>query len=229
MIAIIPARGGSKGLPGKNIRQLVNKPLIQYTIEAATNAKCINRVVVTTDDTDIINVAVGAGAEVPFVRPERLASDTASAVDVYIHAIENINEPIDENIKFMVLLPTAPLRNEKHIDEAYDLFVQSGADTLISVKEAETPPNWYMTCDSKRRLKHAGFVSGMSVESNRQNYEKYFIPNGAIYILDYYLLNNKRTYYSENTVPYIMKRSESIDIDYIEDFEYAEYLLTKNR
>lgn len=228
MIAIIPARGGSKGLPGKNIRMLDGKPLIQYTIEAALNAKHIDRVIVTTDDQKITEVAKESNAEVPFIRPKHLASDTASAIDVYIHAIENIGEPCKKNKKFMVLLPTAPLRKAAHIDKAYELFVSSQADTVISVKEAETPPNWYMTCNSEGRIHNAGFASKISPVSNRQKYGKYYIPNGAIYILDYDLLKEKRTYYTDNTVPYIMSRLESIDIDSIEDFEYAEYLFSKN-
>lgn len=129
----------------------------------------------------------------------------------------------------MVLLPTAPLRTAAHIDKAYELFVSSQADTVISVKEAESPPNWYMTCSADGRIRNAGFAAAISPVSNRQKYDRYYIPNGAIYILDYDLLKEKRTYYTDNTLPYIMSRLESIDIDSIEDFEYAEYLLSKNK
>ena len=227
MIAVIPARGGSKGLPGKNIKELVGKPLIQYTIEAALHSSCIDRVIVTTDDPHIIEVAKMAGAEVPFVRPDYLASDSASAVDVYIHAMDNICASENEKNKFMVLLPTAPLRTEFHIDKAYDLFLLSKADTVISVTEADTPPNWYMICSLDGKLQNAGFAADISPISNRQNFSRYYIPNGAIYILDYQLLKQRRTYYSDNTVPFIMSRKESIDIDTIDDFEYAEYILNK--
>lgn len=227
MIAIIPARGGSKGLPGKNIRLLNGKPLIQYTIEAALNSKSIDRVIVTTDDEKIANVARLAGADVPFLRPEELASDTSSAVDVYIHAVEFVMNEQKKNIeKFMVLLPTAPLRTEQHIDEAYELFITSNADTLISIKESETPPSWFMCLNEQGQIQNAGFGIKEALVSNRQVNDQYYVPNGAIYILDYQILKERRTYYTDKTVGYIMKRSESADIDTIEDFNYAEYLMS---
>lgn len=228
MLAIIPARGGSKGLPGKNIRYLNDKPLIQYTVEAALKAKTIDEVIVTTDDVDIANVARKAGAEIPFMRPGNLASDTTNAVDVYLHAVDFMMEKRKKSIsKLMVLLPTAPLRNEHHIDEAVNMFLREGADTLISVKEADVPPSWYMNIDDRKRISNAGFGIKGALVSNRQINDTFYIPNGAIYILDYDLLKKQRTYYSDNTVGYVMQRSDSVDIDTLEDFEYAEFLLSR--
>ena len=136
MIAFIPARGGSKGVPGKNIKEICGKPLIAWTIEAALKADCIDRVIVTTDDEAIARVAKEYGAEVPFMRPAELSSDTASAIDVYLHATEFVMNETGEKIdKFMVLLPTVPLRTEKHIDEAFNQFKADGATTLISFAE----------------------------------------------------------------------------------------------
>ena len=228
MIAIIPARGGSKGLPGKNIRMLCGKPLIQYTVEAALESNAIDRVIVTTDDTAIAEAAITAGAEVPFMRPEVLASDKASAVDVYIHAAEFLKGVGCEINKFMVLLPTAPLRSSKHINEAYSLFCKKNADTLISVKEADNPPTWFLEMKDNQRIKNAGFGPREGIVSNRQNCNPFYVPNGAIYILDYKLLKEKRTYYSDNTIGYLMGKLESVDIDSIDDFEYAEFLLSRN-
>lgn len=226
MIALIPARGGSKGLPGKNMKQLCGKPLIAHTIEAALNAKCIHKVIVTTDSREIAEAAVAAGAEVPFLRPDYLAGDTASAVDVYIHAAEYICESYKEDIsKFMVLLPTAPLRNANHIDEAYKLFVEEQSETLVSVTEAEVPPSWYLYLDENGKIHNAGFGEKNSIVQNRQNNDTFYIPNGAIYILDYGLLKNQRTYYSDRTAAYIMQSKESVDIDTEEDFNYAQYLM----
>ncbi len=228
MIAFIPARGGSKGLPGKNIKPLMGKPLIARAIEGALNSKYIDRVIVTTDDEEIARVAREAGAEVPFMRPAELASDTATAVDVYIHASEFVmNETGEPLEKFMVLLPTAPLRTTAHIDAAVEAFREHGADTLISVTEAETPPSWYMNMDGRGCIANAGFGLKNAVVNNRQVNDAYYIPNGAIYILDYKLLKEKRTYYSDNTYGFVMSRTESVDIDNIEDFEYAEFLLNK--
>lgn len=229
MIAIIPARGGSKGLPGKNIKCLNGVPLIAYTVHAAKKAECIDRVVVTTDDKNIASVAMANGAEIPFIRPAELASDQTSAIDVYLHAIDYLVKHDKGSIeKFMVLLPTVPFRTEKHIDEAYSLFVRKKAETLISVVEAEIPPSWYLYCDGDGKLHNCGYGLDKGVISNRQLDQAYLIPNGAIYILDYRLLKEKRTYYCNNTVPYIMGRMESVDIDTIDDFNYASFLISDN-
>lgn len=227
MIAFIPARGGSKGVPGKNIKEICGKPLIAWTIEAAKKAEGIDRVIVTTDDEAIAAVAREYGAEVPFMRPAELSSDTASAIDVYLHATEFVMNETGEKIdKFMVLLPTVPLRTEKHIDEAIAQFKHDEATTLISFAEAEVPASWYHVTDDNGRVHNAGFGAGATM-GNRQANETYIVPNGAIYILDYELLKNKRTYYCDNTVAYIMKREDSIDIDYPIDFEFATCLMQK--
>lgn len=225
MIALIPARGGSKGLPGKNIKNLHGKPLIAYTIEAALKSKYISRVIVTTDSKDIAEVAQKYGAEVPFMRPDYLAEDTSSALDVYIHAVDYIKEDMKKDIdKFIVLLPTAPLRDSNDIDEAVELFNKIGSSTLVSMKEAETPITWYHLMDSNGKVKNAGFGNDEAIK-NRQMNDPYYIPNGAIYILDYKLLKEKRTYYDENTVAYVMSAEKSIDIDYELDFKIVDFLL----
>lgn len=225
MIAIIPARGGSKGLPGKNVKNLNGKPLIAYTIEAAKKSREISEVFVSTDDAEIANVAIEYGASVPFIRPSYLSNDTSSAIDVYIHAIEHLMTRSKQEIgKFIVLLPTNPLRNENHISEAINLFKKETADTLISVYEAETPPAWYFKLNNANRLINAGFDNSKELV-NRQENGIYYIPNGGIYILDFNLLKFKRTYYSENTVPYVMSKRFSVDIDSLDDFNYAEFLL----
>ncbi len=227
MIAFIPARGGSKGVPGKNIKEICGKPLIAWTIEAAKRAEGIDRIIVTTDDEAIAAVAREYGAEVPFMRPAELSSDTASAIDVYLHATEFVMNETGEKIdKFMVLLPTVPLRTEKHIDEAIAQFKHDEATTLISFAEAEVPASWYHVTDEQGRVHNAGFGAGATM-GNRQANETYIVPNGAIYILDYELLKNKRTYYCDNTVAYVMKREDSIDIDYPIDFEFATCLMQK--
>lgn len=226
MLAMIPARGGSKGLPGKNIRELEGKPLIAYTIEAALNAKVIDRVVVSTDNKQIAAVAQEYGAEVPYIRLAELASDDASAVDVYIDAIQRLGKKY-ESQPFMVLLPTVPLRTARHIDEAYDVFERNHAKTLVSVVEAETPASWYLKVDENGILQSCGYGLENGTMCNRQKNRKNYIPNGAIYILDYSLLKQQKTYYCQKTIPYIMTRNDSIDIDTLEDFEYVEYILQK--
>lgn len=227
MIALIPARGGSKGLPGKNIKNLCGKPLIAHTIGAALNASGIDRVVVTTDSEEIAEIAKQYGAEVPFLRPEELAGDTSSAVDVYLHAVDFLQKESGQEIqKFMVLLPTAPLRGSENIEQALKEFYEKKAETLISMKEAETPISWYYGMNEEGRVKNLGF-DGQNAVKNRQVNNVYYIPNGAIYILDTRLLREKRTYYSDNTVAYLMSQEESVDIDCALDFKIAELLLSQ--
>lgn len=171
MLAIIPARGGSKGLPGKNIRELEGKPLIAYTIEAALNAKVIDRVVVTTDDEEIAGVAKKYGAEVPFMRSADLSSDCASAIDVYIDAIQRLGRKY-ESEPFMVLLPSVPFRTSEHIEEAYDLFKEKQAKTLISVVEAEAPASWYLKVNKDGILQSCGYGLEDGTSRNRQENKK---------------------------------------------------------
>lgn len=227
MIALIPARGGSKGLPGKNIKNLCGKPLIAHTIEAALKAEGIERVIVTTDSEEIAAVAREYGAEVPFLRPAALAGDTSSAVDVYLHAVDFLEKESGRSIeKFTVLLPTAPLRNSVNIEQALRQFYEKNAETLISMREAETPISWYYEMNIEGRVKNLGLDAENAVK-NRQVNKKYYIPNGAIYILDKELLKEKRTYYSENTVAYLMSAEQSVDIDCELDFKMAELLLSQ--
>lgn len=228
MLAIIPARGGSKGVPRKNIKELCGKPLIAYTIEAALKAREIDRVIVTTDSTEIANVAMQYGAEIPFMRPSYLADDDSSAVDVYLHAVEFLKKREESHLeKFVVLLPTVPLRDSYEIDRAIQILNENKCTTLVSVVEADVPVSWYYRMEDKMVIKNAGFDSDNAIR-NRQTNRKYYIPNGAIYILDYRLLKSKRTYYADDTIGYVMERKKSVDIDTEDDFRYAEYLMTKN-
>lgn len=227
MLAIIPARGGSKGVHGKNIKELCGKPLIAYTIEAARKAEEIDRVVVTTDSQEIAEVALQYGAEIPFMRPSYLAGDDSSAVDVYLHAVEFLEERDGIRAdKFAVLLPTAPLRDAYDIDLAIRTMKKNICTTLISVVEADVPVSWYYRMNENMVIKNAGFDVDNAIK-NRQMNCKYYVPNGAIYLLDYRLLKTKRTYYTDDTIGYVMEKRKSVDIDTESDFEYAEYLMKK--
>ena len=160
MLAIIPARGGSKGVPRKNIKNLGGKPLISYTIEAALQTQEIDRIIVTTDSKEIADVAIQYGAEVPFIRPHNLATDDAVACEVYLHATEYMRDKEGLDIeKFMVLLPTAPFRDSTDIKNSLDLFQRTGADTLVSMKEADVPISWYYMMNSDGKVYNAGFDS----------------------------------------------------------------------
>lgn len=224
MIAIIPARGGSKGLPGKNIRPLNGKPLIAYTVEAALKAKHIDRVIISTDDEEIARVAMQYGAELPFMRPAYLASDTAMAVDNYIYTIGRLEGESGRHIDSCVVLqPTSPLRIAEDIDGAVELYLQKNADSVISYTQEAHPISWHKYLDSEGH-----FIDIIeSKMRNRQDLKVSYYPNGAIYVFKTAIIRQKK-YYTDNSYAYIMPRNRSIDIDYIEDFEYAEFLLQRN-
>lgn len=224
MLALIPARGGSKGLPGKNIRLLNGKPLIAYTIEAALASSFVKRVIVSTDDISIAQIAVQHGAEVPFLRPANLATDETLSIDVYCDIISRLEKQTQEEInEFIVLQPTSPLRNSHHIDEAISLFRDKNANSVISYCEEHHPIVWH------KRITEDGRFQDIFPHSikNRQDEQKSYFPNGAIYILDKSVLLS-RNYYTDSSYAYIMDRKYSIDIDKLEDFEYCEFLLKTN-
>lgn len=226
MIALIPARGGSKGLPGKNIKYLNGKPLIAYTIEAAMKSRHISRVIVSTDDEEIARISMLHGAEVPFLRPVELAGDHSKAIDAYLYTVQRLMT--DENIcinEFAVLLPTSPLRGASDIDNAVELFISKKADSVISLVESNHPPTWYKRIDETGVIRD--FFKDIDGSLNRQEVPSTFIPNGAIYIFQYDFLEKNRTYYGDKTFAYIMSRMKSIDIDTELDFLFAEFLLER--
>ena len=227
MLAIIPARGGSKGLPGKNIKDLCGKPLIAYTIEAALKSKKITQVVLSTDDEEIAEACKKYGIEIPFLRPKELAGDDSLIVDTYIYTVDRINKEQNKNYDSVVaLLPTCPLRTAKDIDEAIELYENKQADSIISFYEAPHPVQWYKTVDENGVLR--SILPEGDRLANRQEEQKSYLPNGAIYVFSMDLLRDKK-YYSDKTYPYIMPANRSIDIDSAFDFEMAEFLLAKGK
>jgi hypothetical protein len=222
MIALIPARGGSKGLPNKNIKLLNEKPLIAYTIEAALQAKEISRVIVSTDYENIKEVALQYGADIPFLRPDFLATDSSSSLDVFKYTINRLEE--EENIvidNFVVLQPTSPLRTSKHIDEAISLFREKEAKAVVSYCKEYHSIFWHKKVDKQGKIVNL-FEGDFS--KNRQEIEETYFPNGAIYVFNKnYIFGTKD--YSNDCYAYIMDRKYSIDIDTIDDFLYAEFLI----
>lgn len=223
MIAIIPARGGSKGLPGKNILPLCGKPMIAYTIEAAKQSKYIDHVIVSTDDQKIAEIALQYGAEVPFLRPDFLASDTAQAVDNYIYTIERLskewNTPIEE---FVVLQPTSPLRIAEDIDGAIEMFMEKQADSVISYTPEAHPVRWHKYLDENN-----AFVDIFDTTiANRQDLKTSYYPNGAVYVFRFSMIK-ERKYYTDKSYGFVMPRVRSVDIDYKEDFDYVDFLMSR--
>ncbi|MDO6759747.1 acylneuraminate cytidylyltransferase family protein [Tamlana sp. 2_MG-2023] len=226
MLAIIPARGGSKGLPGKNIKMLDGKPLIAHTIEAAVNSKAISKVIVSTDSEEIAKVAKNYGAEVPFMRPSYLAGDDAKSIDVYQYTIQRMEKEQQSVInEIVVLQPTSPLRTAQHIDDAAHLFNLNQADSVISYCKEEHPIFWHKFITEDGKFED---IFQEDYLKNRQEIRSTYYPNGAIYIFKKELLFNNK-YYTENSFSYIMPRQSSIDIDTIDDFKMCEIFMKENK
>ena len=229
MIAIIPARGGSKGLPGKNIKDLCGKPLIAYTIEAALSSEFVSRVIVSTDSDEIASISEKYGAEIPFMRPEHLSRDQSLAIDNYIYTMDRLNGAVAEKDQYqncIVLQPTSPLRTFEDIDASIHIFLEKQATSVISVVEAQHPVAWYKKIDKKGRL--SDYYTNDIGNKNRQEIEQAFLPNGAIYIFNYLMLKNTMNYYSDKTYSYEMAMERSVDIDTYFDFVLAEFLIARS-
>ena len=222
-LAIIPARGGSKRLPRKNVLGLCGKPLIVHTIEAALKSKYIDKVIVSSDDEEILNISSNFGADI-IKRPIDLANDTATTFDTIKHTIDNF-----EKYDYIVLLqPTSPLRNEKHIDEAIQLLEKKKADAIVSVCEMEHSPLWSNTLPKDGSM--SNFLKDEILNKRSQDLEKFYRLNGAIYICKTEkLIENKSFFLKDNIFAYIMNRENSVDIDEEIDFKIAEVLIKMSK
>ena len=222
MLAIIPARGGSKGLLGKNIKSLNGKPLIAYSIEAALQSNVIDRVIVSTDSVEIAEIALKYGAEIPFMRPSYLAEDSSLAVDNYIYTIERYEKECEVKVDaFCVLQPTSPLRISNDIDNAVNIFYGKKADSVISYCEEHHPVSWHKHLESDGRL--SDIITDQKIK-NRQDIKPTYYPNGAIYVFKSSIIKLGQ-YYSDKTFAYVMPRVRSVDIDVLDDFKLAEFLM----
>lgn len=225
MLCVIPARGGSKGLPGKNVKLLEGRPLIHWTIEAARGAASIDRVVVSTDSAEIADVARAGGAEVPFLRPADLARDDSPALAAYLFTIEELERSSGRSIPaFVVCQPTSPLRTAADIDGATALFATHDADSVLSVTPSPHPPAWLKKLGPDDRLADYFAVDG---QRNRQELPSAWLPNGAVYVFRTALLRDTGRYTSERTWGYRMPAERSVDIDTALDFELASLLIRR--
>ena len=219
-LAVIPARGGSKGLPGKNIKKINGKPLIAWSIDSGLKSKYIDKVIVSSDSDEILDISKKYGADI-IKRPSILANDTASSFDAVKHTIENIKDVLD----YVVLLqPTSPLRNNKHIDEAFELLNKNRADAIISVTEVDHSPLWSSTLPKDGSM--SNFITKDILGKRSQDLEKYYRLNGALYICKTKRLLEESTFFIKDQIfAYKMDRESSVDIDERIDFELAEVLL----
>lgn len=224
--ALIPARGGSKGIPNKNISLVGGKPLIQYTIDAAINSSYIDQTYVSSDSRIILEIAEKSKVH-PLKRPEIYAQDDSSSVGVVQHFI-NILLPnqINRNPYIIYLQPTSPLRKSVHIDAAIELMLKSKAHSVISVVEAEKPPQKSFQLDSNGRLISL-FEENIS-NARRQDLPRCFYPNGAIYCFRINEFISKNGFPSNGSVPFIMSKSNSVDVDEFADLVLVEKTIGRN-
>lgn len=223
MIVIVPARGGSKGLPGKNTRLFGGVPLIEHTLRTALSAQLVDRVLVTTDDDEILRVARSVpGVEAPVRRPPHLSQDNSTVLDAYLHLIDSLE--IMEGTApeaVCVLLPTSPLRTPDDIDAAIQRFMATDANAVISVSEAK-PAAWLHHVDLKGRMHRAVDVDAPLL--NRQDHDVLYLPNGSIYVFDVAYARATGSVYGDNVYAYLMPPERSVDIDSEADFVAAEAL-----
>jgi CMP-N,N'-diacetyllegionaminic acid synthase len=227
VLYFIPARGGSKGLPGKNIKKLAGKPLIVWSIDAAKNADLKGDIIVSTDDEAIALIAKNAGASVPFIRPASLAQDTTPTVDVLFHLLEIQQQ---KNIKYdlvVLLQPTSPLRTAADINEAYQLFKTKNCSAIVSVCECDHHPLWSNELPEDLSMKN--FIRPEIKGKNRQQLPKYYMLNGAVFIAKINYLMKQRAFVSDEATAFIMPKERSLDIDSEADFVLAEYFIAKKK
>lgn len=225
ILAVIPARSGSKRLPRKNILDLAGKPLIAWSIEAAHKSCYIDETIVSTDSEEIANIARICMGDVPFLRPICIADDEAKSIDVVMHAIDFCKRELHKRYDYVILLqPTSPLRDHADIDHAIEYFFQKKADAVISVCESGHSPLWMNTLPADLSMKQ--FLRQEIKEKRSQELEQYYRVNGAIYINAVDKLYREKTFFmSDNVYAYVMSDVKSIDIDTEIDFKIAEYYI----
>ena len=221
-LAIIPARSGSKGIKDKNIKLLKNKPLMAYTIEAAKNSEVFDDIIVSTDSEKYKIIAEQYGAKVPFLRDISLSGDFSKTEDVIVDTITNLEKMEKKYDYFVLLQPTSPLRNSKHIQEAVDLILEENLNSVISVCEVD---HSLQICSTLKENKSMYNFISKNNNTLRQDMEKYYRINGAIYIMKVNEYLKSRDFYGEKSKAYIMKRKFSGDIDEEIDFLLAEAII----
>ena len=220
ILAIIPARGGSKGIPHKNIINLCGKPLIAYTIEAAKQSMYVDTVLVSTDNVEIQSVSEQYGAMVPFLRDAMIATDKATTISVVVDAVQRLSMN-GENYDVVILLqPTSPLRTTEEIDVAIDVFFQNDMQGVVSVNAVETSPFLLRTIEGHRLQR----IISESSTIRRQDMPTYYEVNGAIYINHIREIDENLSF-NDNPIPYIMNREHSVDIDTWDDLEKAKTVI----
>ena len=228
VLALIPARGGSKGVPRKNIKLLAGIPLISYTIRHALNSKLITDVIVSSEDDEIIKISKDFGANVPFVRPTALADDAAKSIDVIIHCLDYLKSINKQYDLVCLLQPTYPFRNKNLIDDSIKKYISSNADSLVSV--VRVPDHYNSNWQFKKKGKDLIInCENSNIKSRRQDLDERFIRDGAIYLSSTNLITDKKTLFGEHLSYYINSELTYINIDTPADWIKAEKFISKHK
>jgi len=220
ILAVIPARGGSKGIPRKNIRMLGKKPLLAWTIDEARRSKYIDRLVLSSEDEEIMQVARQYGCEVPFVRPVELATDDTPGIDPILHALEVLEEQYDY---LVVLQPTSPFRTAEDIDGAIERCITGGAETCVSVVETSKHPAWMFSITQEGVL--AALPCSDALAATRQELGRVYALNGAVYVASTGSLRRSgKLFVADESLAYPMPPDHSMDVDTEFDFMLCELL-----
>ena len=222
LLAVIPARGGSKGIPRKNIKELCGKPLIAWTIEAAKNISKIDRLILSTDDEEIAAIGRKLGVDVPFLRPQELAADDTPAILTALQILELLPE-FDE---LLWLQPTSPLRTVEDINQVIEISYRINAASVASVSPVKENPNWVYQLNEQQILTR--WIEE-PLRLSRQELQQAYVLNGAIYWAQVEWLKQKRAFVSGETQGYVMPVERSIDVDTPLDWEWVEFLMSRNK
>jgi len=226
VLGLITARGGSKGLPGKNIMPLAGKPVIAWTIEAALKSKYLDDLVLSTDDKRIAVAGRKYGAEVPFLRPKYLATDRSTSMEVVLHALSWLQQNGREYDYLVLLEPTSPLRESGDIDKAISILAENkvGAVSIVGVSRVEAAhPVFDVKLNKKGLL--VPYVGSFKAAGRRQDITELYFFEGTVYVSEVEALKKRKSFYHEKTLPYIVPRWKSIEIDNIGDLICAEAML----
>ena len=222
LLALIPARGGSKGIPRKNIRSFCGKPLLQWSIDVALSSPSVDRLVVSTDDPEIAEVASAGGAEVPFLRPPELATDTTPGIAPVLHALQLLPEVSE----VLLLQPTSPLRQVDDVEAIVSLHRQAGHDAVVSVVSSSKHPAWMYGLTAAQELEP---LMTLPEAACRQQLPPAYALNGALYLASRLFLERERSFLTPNTIGYVMPPERSVDIDSALDWQWGEFLMEQYR
>ncbi len=225
VLCIIPARGGSKGIPRKNIIEIDGKPLVAYSIECAKESRYIDSVVVSTDDEEIAAVSKAWGAEVPFLRPKELAHDTSKTIEAVLFTVDELQKRTCIFDILVLLQPTQPLRTAVQVDEAIRLFMEKQEDVVSLSAVSEHPILMRKLDETTQNVKP---LLSQNSTVRRQDMETFFIVNGAIYVNGIHNLS-KDTSFNDNPIGYVMNESVTVDIDDELDLMWARFLMNKGK